>query len=194
MANYKIDKSVLEEAEREQLEALLAKAAVNPEAAKDEMEDEEPAPETTKKSAVPEAPEVPEVPEFIKDAVTKSNAFIERIEKNEMAEIAKKYSLINENTAELAEQLYNLKKSDPTMYETCISMLDNQVSVIEKSGLFQVIGKSATGNGATGAEGKAEAKAQELMKSNPNMSYATAIAKAWEDPALMAEYDAEYSK
>ena len=38
-----------------------------------------------------------------------------------------------------------------------------------------------------------ETKAQEIMKSNPSMDYTTAIAKAWEDPALMAEYDAEYN-
>ena len=41
MAKFKIDKSFLDEAEREQLEALLAKAAVDPEAAEEEMEDEE---------------------------------------------------------------------------------------------------------------------------------------------------------
>ena len=45
-----------------------------------------------------------------------------------------------------------------------------------------------------GAVAKAEAKAAEIMKADPNATYTEAIAKAWEDPALMAEYDAEYMR
>ena len=60
--------------------------------------------------------------------------------------------------------------------------------------MFGEIGKSAGGySTAGGAVSKAETKAKEIMKADPDMTYEAAIAKAWEDPVLMAEYDAEYS-
>lgn len=197
----KIDKSLFNEEELATYEALLAKATVDPEAAKDEMEDEVPAepPKKTKKAEVEDMEETkksatPEVPEFVTSAIAKSEEFMARIEKKEMTEVAKKYSILGEKPEELGEKLYNLKKSDPAMYESCITMLDNQVALIEKTGVFGEVGKSAGNGGAAGsAVDKAEAKAKEIMKADPNMDYTTAIAKAWEDPDLMAEYDAEYS-
>lgn len=193
-----IDKSVFTAEELAQYEALIAKAAVDPEAAEDEMEDQKPPfppKKTTEKAEVEEMEETKksvEVPEFVKAAIAKSEEFMTRIEKQEMTEIAKKYAVLGAKPEELGEQLHNLKKSDPAMFDSCISMLDNQVSMIEKSGLFAEIGKSAGGTSVSGAEAKAQAKAAEIMKADPTMSYDSAIAKAWEDPTLMAEYDAEY--
>lgn len=201
----KIDKSVFDENELATYEALIAKATVDPEAAKEEMEDDvPPAPPTknTKKAEVEDmeetkksaTPETPEVPEFVTNAIAKSEEFMTRIEKQEMTEVAKKYSVLGEKPEELGEQLYNLKKSDPKMYDTCIAMLDKQVALVEKTGVFSEVGKSAGGASTAGsAVEKADAKAKEIMKADPNMDYTSAIAKAWEDPELMAEYDAEYS-
>ena len=198
-----IDKSRFTAEELANYEALIAKGKVDPEDNQDEMEDETPpAPpkkpaekaevedmEDTKKSAP-----APEVPDFVKDAIAKSEEFMTRIEKQEMTEIAKKYAILGEKPEVLGEKLYNLKKSDEAMYNTCISMLDGQVALIEKSGLFTEVGKSDRGSStAGGAVAKAEAKAKEIMRADPNMGYTAAIAKAWEDPDLMAEYDAEYS-
>ena len=189
----KIDKSKFTAEDLSLYEALIAKAAVDPEAGGEEMEEEKPTVSPKKKPENEEGVEKSFVPDFVKDAIAKSEEFMARIEKQEMEGVAKKYAVLGENPAVLGEKLYNLKKSDPTMYDTCISMLDNQLSLIEKSGVFTEIGKSAGGySAAGGAEAKAEAKAKEIMKSNPDMDYVTAIAKAWEDPALMAEYDAEY--
>lgn len=195
----KIDKSVFDEHERALYEALIAKAKVDPEAAEEEMEEEKPAipPKKTEKAEVEDVEPTQksaEVPDFVKNAIAKSEEFMHQIEKKEMAETVKKYAILGEDTEELGEKLYNLKKSDPAMYETCISVLDNQVALVEKSGLFMEIGKSSS-NASTmsGVEAKAEAKASELMKADPNLSRVDAIAKAWEDPALMAEYDAEYN-
>lgn len=190
----KIDKSLFTAEELAQYEELVAKATVDPEA---EQENPEGAPENnnegdgnmedTKKSATPE------VPEFVTNAIAKSEEFMTRIEKQEMAEVAKKYSILGEKPEELGEKLYNLKKSDEGMYNTCIAMLDNQVALIEKTGVFSEVGKSAGAAGSAGsAVEKADAKAKEIMKADPAMDYTTAIAKAWEDPALMAEYDEEY--
>ena len=212
MANFVIDKSRFNDEQLAQYEALVAigKAEVDPEANKGEMEEDTPPavppkkkttekaevePMETKKSATTEI----DVPQFVKDAIAKSEKFIEDVEKKEMVELAKKYDVLGQKPEELGEQLYNLKKSDEAMYNTCISMLDGQVALIEKSPLFAEIGKSGRNGGSVvagvggGAVAKAEAKAREILKSCPEMGFDAAIAKAWEDnPDLMDEYDAEY--
>ena len=146
-----------------------------------------------KKSEGEEKPEKKEeeVPDFVKKAIAKSEEFITRIEKKEMADIAKKYEILGEKPEELGEKLYNLKKSDPDMYDSCISMLDNQVGLIEKSGLFTEIGKSGNGgyNGSD-AVSKVESIAKSLMDQDATLSYHQAMAKAWENhPELIAEYE-----
>lgn len=202
-----IDKSKFTAEELEQYEALIAKGKVDPEDNQEEMQEETPpvTPPTKKpaKKAEVEDPmedtkksapaTEPELPQFVTDAIAKSEEFMTRIEKQEQTEVAKKYAILGEKPEELGEKLYNLKKSDPAMYDTCISMLDGQVALIEKSGLFTEVGKSSGAHSTSGgAVAKAEAKAKEIMKADPNIEYSAAIAKAWEDPALMAEYDAEY--
>lgn len=205
MANktMRIDKSLFDADELATYEALVAKATVDPEAAEEEMEDEvPPAPpkKNTKKAEVEDMDDTkksatPDVPDFVKDAIAKSEEFITRIEKQEQTEIAKKYAILGEKPEELGEKLYNLKKSDPAMYDTCISMLDSQVALIEKTGMFAEVGKSAGGQSTSNsAVEKADAKAREIMKADPSINYTTAIAKAWdENPELMDEYDAEFS-
>lgn len=209
MANFVIDKSRFNDEQLAQYEALVAigKAEVDPEANKGAMaedappavppkkkttEKEEVEPMETKKSAPAEV----ELPAFVKEAIAKSEKFIEEQQKKEMVDLAKKYDILGQKPEELGEQLYNLKKSDEAMYNTCIAMLDGQVALIEKSPLFAEIGKSGSNggiySGLSGSEAKADAKAKEIMKADPNMSYTEAIAKAWEDPELMAECDAEY--
>lgn len=212
MGKFKIDKSNFTPEQLAQWEELLEigkSAEVDPAAAKKEMEGEEPAApavppkktkkaevddvEDTKKSAPAEPAAETKLPDFVMDAVKKSNEFIEKAEKQEQVEVAKKYAALVEDTNALAEQLYGLKKSDPKMYDTCISMMDNQMNMIEKSGLFGevgTVGKSASAAG--GYEAQADAKAQEIMKADPTIDYDTAIAKAYEDPAIMAACDAEY--
>lgn len=206
MDNYVIDRTRLSEQENTLFDQLVAKATVDPEAAKEEMEDQEPPvppkkKNPTEKAEVEEMPDTKksapaeaEVPQFIKDAIAKSEAFIEAQEKKEMLDVAKKYAPLVESVDELAQQLQDLKKSSPKMYETSIAMMDKQLAMITKAdGLFGEIGKSAGGySTGGGSEAKAEAKAQEIMKADPNIDYDTAIAKAYEDPAIMAECDDEY--
>lgn len=209
MANFVIDKSRFNDEQLAQYEALVAigKAEVDPEANKEEMEKETPPAVPPKKKPTEKAevetmetkksaPAEFELPDFVKDAIAKSEAFIAEQEKKEQVELAKKYDILGQKPEELGKQLYELKKSNEEMYKTCISMLDSQVALIEKSPLFAEIGKSGNSagsyNGLSGAESKAEAKAKEIMKAAPDMSYTEAIAKAWEDPAIAAEYDAEY--
>lgn len=191
MSEYKIDKSAFDAHDLAEWNRLIAKGMVQVD------------PAEGKPSAAPAVDPVVEkaepaevkLPDFVTAAIAKSEEFIEKQNKREMTDIAKKYAILGEKPEELGEKLYNLKKSDETMYNTCISMLDTQVALVEKSGIFTEIGKSGNGgsyNGLRGAEAKVDAKAQEIMKADPNISYTEAVAKAWEDPALAAEYDAEY--
>ena len=194
-----IDKSMFSAEELEQYEALIAKATVNPEA--DPEEEEEvapPAPKKTKKAEVEDMEDTKKsAPTEPSPELTAALARLETLEKSlemkEYTEIAKKYAPLGEDETQLAETLYNMKKSNEANYNAYISVLDKSLGMVEKSGLFAEIGKSAPSESGT-VEAKVEAKAQELMKSDSSLNYTEAIAKAWDDPALMAEYDAEYHK
>lgn len=189
----KIYKSNFSAEELEQWEALVAKGKVAPEEAQEEMEEEVPAfpPKKPTKKA--------EVEDMTKSASPEIAAALERMEKlaksvemKEFTEIAKKYAPLGEKEDELAQRLYDMKKSSPDNYDAYIDILDKSLGFVEKSGLFAEVGKSFTGSADNGTvQSKVEAKAQEIMKSE-NCDYNTAIAKAWEDPDFMAEYDSEY--
>lgn len=206
----KIYKSNFSAEELATWEALIAKGKVAPEDNEEEMLEDKPAfpPKKPAQKAVcntkkpaQKADVEEDVVETQKSASPEITAALERMEKleksiemKEFTEIAKKYAPLGEKEEELAERLYEMKKSNPSNYDAYVSILDKSLGMVEKSGLFAEIGKSHYGSTAGGAVGKAEAKAKEIMKADPNMSYDAAIAKAWEDPALMAEYDSEYQK
>ena len=190
----KIYKSNFSDEELAQWNALVAKGSVAPEEAQEEMEEqipETPEKKPAKKAEV-ETMEKSASPEITK-ALERMESLAKSIEMKEFTEIAKKYAPLGENEAELAQTLYDMKKSNPANYDSYVAILDKSLGMVEKSGLFAEIGKSAGNSGTGTVQSKAEAKAQEIMKSE-NCDYDTAIAKAWEDPALMAEYDNEYFK
>ena len=131
-----------------------------------------------------------DIPESVKKAIQKSNQFIEQMEMRDMADIAKKYEILGEKPEELAKSLYELKNTNEAVYKSCIAMLDNQISLINKSGLFTEIGKSGVQNDAKSSVAKARNVASEIMKSHPDMTYDQAMAQAWDShPELLQEYD-----
>lgn len=188
-----IDKSKFTADELAQYEALIAKGMVDDAEVETEPETYPEVSTPTVEKSVEEVEKSFEIPDFITAAIAKSNEFMERIEKKEMAEVAKKYALLDVDMDKLTDQLYELKKSAPAAYQTCISMLDSQVNLIEKSGLYDEIGKSGRGESrATGSTGL-DAKVSEIMKSAPDMGYYAAYEKAvMENPDLADEYDNEY--
>lgn len=199
---YTIDKSLLTAEELEQYEALVAKATVNPEANEEEVEEEKPPFPPKKKSAKPTKKEddepvveksAPEESPVIKAAMEELANLKKSYEMDKMLEVAKKYAPLGKNEKELAQTLHSMKETSEDVYKSYIAILDESLNLVEKSGLFSEIGKSA-GNGpaANGAVAKVEAKAREIQKSDATISWDAAIAKAWQDPALIAEYDAEY--
>ena len=192
----KIDKSRFTAEELAQYEELLAKGAVevDPEAAQEEMDTDLPeggAEETP--AAAGEGMEKSASPE-ITAALKRMEALAKSVEMKEFKEIAKKYAPLGEKEDELAQRLYDMKKSNEGVYKSYVEILDKSLGLVEKSGIFAEIGKSAGAqNTAEGAEDKIAKKAEEIMKSNPTMDFDTAVAKAWEEnPALFDEYDSEY--
>lgn len=201
----KIDTSRFEPDELAQYNALLAKGMVET-----DVEDGDPVvpPAPTQKSAPapaaaptePHTEEDPAMEPAQKSApspeLTAALADLADLKKSfamkEMTAIAKKYAPLGKKEDELAKTLYDMKMSNEANYNAYIAVLDESLDMVEKSGLFAEIGKSAgNGTSAGGAVEKADARAKEIMKSD-NCDYTTALAKAWEDPDLMAEADAEY--
>lgn len=191
----KIYKSNFSEEELAQWEALVAKGKVAPEEAQEEMEDDAPAfpPKKTTEKA--------EVEDMTKSASPEMQAALERMEAleksfamKEFTDIAKKYAPLGENEAELAQRLYDMKKSNEANYDAYVAILDKSLGMVEKSGLFAEIGKSAGAHStAGGAVAKVEAAANEIMKSDSSLTREEAVAKAWIDhPELVREYEAEY--
>ena len=205
--SIKIDKSVFTPEELETYKALIAKATVDPEAAEEEMEEERPEMPPRKKRVFEEEWREEDVDtekgcNTRKSADPALEAALERMEKlekslamQEFTEIAKKYAPLGEKEEELAQTLYEMKKSNEANYKAYINILDKSLDMVEKSGIFKEIGKSGAAYGSTrGTVEKVEAIANEIRKSNPEMSHEAAVAKAWEtNPELIAEYEKEYS-
>lgn len=191
----KIYKSNFTAEELEQWEKLIAKGKVAPEDAQEEMEGFEPDFPSKKpaKKAEVEDMEKSASPE-IKAALQELQDLKKSIEMKDLTEIAKKYAPLGKKEDELVQTLYEMKKSNEANYNAYIAILDESLGMVEKSGLFAEVGKSYSGgNTAGGAVAKVEAKAGEIMKSDPTMTREEAIAKAWIDnPDLVREYEAEY--
>jgi hypothetical protein len=197
----KIDKSRFTPDELTTYKALIAKAVVPDD---EGMEDEKPDFPPRRKVA---EEEVAVEEETEKGCATRKSAEptlakalerMERLEKSiemkEFTEIAKRYAALGEDEEELAHTLYDMHKSDPDNYAAYVKVLDKSLDLVEKSGLFNEIGKSAGGySTAGGTVEKVNQIAGEIMKSDPSMSREQAIAKAWTDhPELVADYDSEY--
>lgn len=206
----KIDKSVFTPEELEQYEALIAKAKVDPEENEKEMEKEK-LPFFPGKGKTP-TKEREEEKKQEGQAMDKSRcekaadpalaAAMERLEKLEKSlamekfiEIAKKYAPLGENEVELAKTLYQMQQANEENYNAYLNILNKSLGLVEKSGLFTEIGKSASGGMGGDILSQIENAAGEIMKSDSAMTREQAIAKAWENhPELIAEYDAEYRK
>jgi hypothetical protein len=196
-----IDKSRFTAEELAQYEALIAKGMVDPADNQEEMQEDTPPavpPKKAKKAEVEDMEDTkksaPEMSPEVKAAMEELATLKKSYEMDKMVEVAKKYAPLGKKEGELAQLLYDMKKSNEANYNAYIAILDESLGYVEKSGLFAEIGKSAGGHSTSGgAEAKAAAKAREIQKAHPDMTYEACIAKAWEDnPELMDEYDAEY--
>lgn len=182
----------------------------------DDMEDDDLPPFAKKSPAFPpkKKTQLPDIEEEDDEKMKKSalnptiQAALDRmenlakgVEMQQFTQIAKKYAVLGEDESKLAETLYSMKKSNPENYDAYIAVLDKSLELVNNSGLFGEIGKSAAGSyGYTGSSrisksetvSKIEAIAGEIMKSDPDMNRQAALAKAWEDhPELAIAYENE---
>lgn len=113
------------------------------------------------------------------------------LEMEKLISIAGKYEVIGKKADELACKLYELKKAGGTVYDDYVALLDENLSMVEKSGLFDEIGKNTSG--FAGAVEKIGIAAAEIQKGESGVNSSSAIVKAWEDnPELALEYEREY--
>lgn len=187
--NMRIDKSRFTADELAQYEALIAKGKVEDE---DPKKDPEVDP---KKEEKPEVEKSAEMHPEVKKALEEMDALKKSMEMKEMADIAKKYAPLGKKEDELAATLYEMKKSSQVSYDAYLAVLDQNLDLVNKSGLFEEIGKSSRGIAGGSTVDKIESIATELQKSDATLGRHAAIAKAWEQhPELVAEYDAEYQR
>lgn len=197
--DMKIDKSKLTPEELAQLEAIEKKAGV--------QEDDTPAADDVNKGtekkddtqptekAAPAASDDeggediykglhPAVAAELKELRKRADAAEER----ELTEVAKKYEILGKKPEELAKTLKTLKAAGGTAYDDMIGVLDASLASVEKSGAFNEVGKSRSGQ--PDAWTQIEKHAEDIMKAAPTMSRAQAIEKACEQhPELVAEYE-----
>ena len=111
-------------------------------------------------------------------------------EDRQYLEVAKKYALLGKKPEELAPVLKSLKAAGGSAYDDMISLLDSGLSIVEKSGVFDEIGKRGGADTGENAWGKIEGYAHEIAKSKPEMSWAQAVDAACEaHPELVEEYE-----
>ena len=102
--------------------------------------------------------------------------------------VAAKYEKLGKNADELAATLVTLQKSGDASYNSYVALLDEQLVVVEKSGIFSEIGKN--GEGSVNAWQAITKSAATLQAADPSLSTALAIVKACEaNPELAREYE-----
>ena len=117
----------------------------------------------------------------------------EEAEQKSLEEVAKKYEILGTKVEDLVPVLKSMKATSDEAYNNFIASMDNNLAVIQKSGLFEEIGKSGgahTGNDDTEGVAKMNAKVAEIKKSMPNLTDAQAQDIVMQnDPELRAMFD-----
>lgn len=117
----------------------------------------------------------------------------EEAEQKSLEEVAKKYELLGTKAEDLVPVLKSMKATSDEAYNNFIASMDNNLAVIQKSGLFEEIGKSGgahTGNDDTEGVAKMNAKVAEIKKSMPNLTDAQAQDIVMQnDPELRTMFD-----
>ena len=152
-------------------EALNAKYGVK-------KEDKTEKAEKTEKSAKPEGADkdAGDVHPEVKKALDEVANLRKELEMSKLLGIAKQYECVGKKPDELAATLYDLKKSGDGNYNSYVAVLDEMKKTMESSGLFKEMGSSRSGETATNLG----AAVAEIIKSDPKLSQAEAVVKAYE--------------
>lgn len=216
-----IDRSVLNEEELGQLDAIIAKAKKpvpddDPEKKGDAGEtntgkepgDEGNTPEKSdpeneekkknvKKGIEPED-ESSDIYKGVNPLVRKEleamRSFIDAAEERDLTEVAKGYAILGKTPEELVPVMKQLKADGGTAYNDYIATLDAAREAVEKSGMYAEIGRN--GHGASTitkskSESRIDAKAEEIKKAHPELTKEQAVLRAVNENP---ELYAEYQK
>ncbi len=204
--DMKFDKSKMTPEEIQTLESLEKRYGIadEPTPAANATEGVEKNAEPLAAAATPAAPAPetdglhPDVKKALDEFETVKKAQLEEIEGlkksleiERLTTFAKKYEIIGKNADELAAKLYELKKAGGTVYADYVALLDENLTAVEKGGLFSAIGSD--NSGTTDTVGKIRAAAGEIAKAANTGMTPEAIVKAWENnPELAEMYESEY--
>ncbi len=188
-----IDKSKLTAEELATFEELAKKSMTAPEEDQIGGKVADPTPVVTEKAA-PVAEETnPALAKALAEVEALKKSYEEGIEKQakaEMLDLAKKYAPLGKKPEEIADTLYNLKKSGEANYNAYVAALDANLELANKSNLFNEIGKSTHGDSSSNAEAQLTEIAKGFMKNDPALNFNEAMVKACEEnPVLRAEYE-----
>jgi len=140
-----------------------------------------------KSSDVEKSKETADLTTALAQVVKNLQGQVEKAADKEFVELAKKYEILGLKAEELAPMLKQAKRTDPTLYETAVTVMDGAVAAIEP--MFSEVGKR--GAGFVGdAQTQVEKMASEIRKNNPEISYHASIDKVLqENPDLRAALD-----
>lgn len=97
---------------------------------------------------------------------------LDKIEEAELIKVASKYEILGEKPDELAKILKSAKGTE--LYDKTISLLDRELELVEKSNLYNEIGKSGSQN-----VGNVEEIAKRIQAQDKNISWRQALDKAY---------------
>jgi len=149
--------------------------------------------EDTPKNPEPEEDIYKGIHPAVRAEIESLRKFREDAEARELEGVAEKYEIIGKKKEELVPVLKSLKAAGGTAYNDMVTVLDQAVELVEKSGAFSEVGKSGHGTASTGqTEEKINAIAKGYMEKDASLDHTSAVAKAWEDnPELMEAYEEE---
>lgn len=111
----------------------------------------------------------------LKNLTDKLNEHVTKAEDAEFHKIAERYEILGTDADKLAPMLKAASKSNPTLYETAIRVLDGALEAVKKSGTFDEIGKRGTNNSTPDVQ----TIAAQIQKSQPNLTWRQAIDAAY---------------
>lgn len=111
----------------------------------------------------------------LKNLTDKLNEHVTKAEDAEFHKIAERYEILGTDADKLAPMLKAASKSNPTLYETAIRVLDGALEAVKKSGTFDEIGKRGTNNSTPDVQ----KIAAQIQKSQPNLTWRQAIDAAY---------------
>lgn len=120
---------------------------------------------------------------------TEIEALKKSLAMKELEELASGYEVLGKKKEDLAQNFYKMKSHGEEVFTEYKKSLDDQLNLVEKSGMYAEVGSSTQGSANMN---QMETFVAEVMKRD-GISHADAVVKAYEEnPELAKEYEANY--